>query len=122
MLTAAVFVLIVGASASIDYVLAYTGLILLGGLIAVIVNALLPEVPLAPSGSALERFVTVIAGQLDELADGLRRNEPLSAQEWRKRLRSIEPVRASVRSSGQQVQTSLRGNVRTRRYLDVVDR
>ncbi len=121
-LTASLFVLVVGAADPVDYVSAYAGLTLLGGLVAVVVNAALPEVPLSRSHRELHRLAGVLADQLDDLAEGLRRDEPPSAQEWEQRLRSIAPVRESARASGAETEESLRGNLRARRNLPSVRR
>ncbi|WP_432537859.1 FUSC family protein [Kineococcus arenarius] len=121
-LTAAVFVLIVGDPDPVDYVLAYSGLTLLGGLVAVGVNALLPELPLLQSDRTLQQLADVLADQLDDLADGLRRDTPPSAQEWSERLRAVEPVRAAARESGEEVEESLHVNLRARRHHDAVQR
>jgi len=115
-LTAALFVLVVGAADPLDYVVAYTGLTLLGGAVAVIVNAALPEVPLARSSRALHRLADVSADQLEELAAGLRRDEPPSVQEWYDRTSSVEPVREAVRATSAETRESLRGNLRGHRH------
>ncbi|WP_432489349.1 FUSC family protein [Kineococcus sp. SYSU DK018] len=121
-LTAAVFVLIVGDPDPVGYVLAYSGLTLLGGLVAVVVNALLPELPLMPTDQAARQLAQVLADQLDDLAEGLRRDTPPSAREWSSRLRAVEPVRAAARERGEEVQESLRANVRARLHRDAVQR
>ncbi|MCI2240348.1 aromatic acid exporter family protein [Kineococcus sp. TRM81007] len=113
-LTAALFVLVVGASDPVTYVLAYVGLTTLGGAVAVAVNTLLPELPLLQSDSALEQLGQVLAEQLGDLAEGLRRDDPPDAEEWSRRLRSVEPVRAAARVTGEEVDDSLRGNLRAR--------
>ncbi|WP_432572994.1 FUSC family protein [Kineococcus sp. SYSU DK005] len=121
-LSAAVFVLIVGAQDPVDYVAAYSGLTLLGGLVAVGVNALLPDLPLLQSDRAAQRLADVLADQLDDLAEGLRRDTPPSAREWSARLRSVEPLREQARERDAEVRDSLRANVRARRHRDAVRR
>ncbi|WP_369068413.1 FUSC family protein [Kineococcus terrestris] len=120
--TAALFVLVIGAPDPVDYVLAYSGLALLGGLVAVGVNAAFPEVPLATSDRALRELSTAVADQLDDLAEGLRRDDPPTGEEWAQRLRAIEPVRESVRVSSRETEESLVGNVRARWNTEKVQR
>ncbi|NAZ85914.1 FUSC family protein, partial [Kineococcus indalonis] len=121
-LSAAVFVLIVGAADPVDYVLAYSGLTLLGGLVAVGVNALLPDLPLLQSDRAAGRLAGVLADQLDDLAEGLRRDTPPSAREWSQRLRSVEPLRTEARERDAEVRDALRANLRAHRHRDAVQR
>ncbi|PRY14550.1 FUSC family protein [Kineococcus rhizosphaerae] len=119
-LTVGVFVLVAGAQHPVRYALAYCTLTLLGGCVAVAVNAALPSVPLARSERALRQLAVVLADQLDDLAAGLRYEDPPSAQQWEQRLRAVTPVRESLRATRQETEESLRGNVRARRNLDRV--
>lgn len=121
-LTVSLFVLVAGASHPVQYAVAYVGLTLLGGVVAVVVNALLPRVPLAESADALRELATTLADQLDDLADGLRRDVPPSTDEWRSRVRSLAPVRESLRDSRLETEESLQGNVLTHWVIDPVRR
>jgi hypothetical protein len=121
-MTVSLFVLVAGATHPVDYALAYCGLTLLGGVVAVLVNTLLPRVPLAESGDALRRLASTLADQLDDLAEGLRRDEPPGTDEWRERVRSIAPVRESLRNSRLETEESLQGNVLTHWVIDPVRR
>ncbi|GAA0292839.1 FUSC family protein [Kineococcus aurantiacus] len=117
-LTVSLFVLVAGAQHPVEYALGYCGLTLLGGCVAVAVNAALPSVPLARSAQALHELATVLADQLDDLAAGLRHDDPPPAREWAQRLRAVAPVRESVRASREETEESLRGNLRARPHLE----
>jgi len=119
---AALFVLVIGEEDPFLYVRAYAGLTLLGAVVAVLITSLLPTIPLAQSSRAMEQLASTLADQLDELADGLLADEPPSSSQWRERSRSIEPVLASVRSSGSDVRRSLSVNLRARRERGTVER
>ena len=119
---AALFVLVIGDEDPFTYVRAYAGLTLLGAALAVAITTLLPTVPLAQSGRALSRLAATLADQLDDLADGLRSDEPPSAAQWRERSLAIDPVLASVRSSGSDVRQSLKVNARARRERGTIER
>ncbi|WP_298803434.1 hypothetical protein [uncultured Pseudokineococcus sp.] len=118
----ALFTLVIGATEPLTYALAYTGLTLLGATLAVLLNLLLPTVPLAQSSWAIAQLATTLADQLDDLADGLESDDPPTSSQWRDRARSIDPVLQSVRASGLDVRRSLRANARARRERGVVDR
>ncbi|WP_432544198.1 FUSC family protein [Kineococcus sp. SYSU DK002] len=119
-LTVALFVLVAGAEHPVRYAVAYTALTLLGGCVAVAVNAALPSVPLARSGRALHELATTLADQLDDVADALRTDDPPDVEDWQRRLRSIAPVRDSLRRSRWETEESLRGNVRARTHVERV--
>ncbi|WP_432560907.1 FUSC family protein [Kineococcus sp. SYSU DK003] len=121
-LTVALFVLTASAEHPVQYAAAYCALTLLGGVVAVGVNALLPEIPLARSAQALHDLATALADQLADLADGLRTDEPPGPDEWAGRLRSVAPVRESLRATREETEESLHGNVRAGRNLDTVRR
>ncbi|WP_432511437.1 FUSC family protein [Kineococcus sp. SYSU DK001] len=119
-LTVALFVLVAGADHPVRYAVAYTTLTLLGGCVAVALNAALPSVPLARSARALHELATTLADQLDDVADGLRADVPPDLEDWQRRLRSVAPVRDSLRRSRWETEESLRGNVRARAHVDRV--
>lgn len=121
-LTVSLFVLVAGATHPVQYAVAYCGLTLLGGVVAIVVNTLLPRVPLAESADALRGLAATLADQLDDLAEGLRRDVPPSTEEWRERVRSLAPVRESLRNSRLETEESLQGNVLTHWLLDPVRR
>lgn len=119
-LTVGVFVLVAGAQHPVRYALAYCTLTLLGGCVAVAVNAALPSLPLARSERAVQQLATTLADQLEDLATGLGHDDPPSAQQWEQRLRAVAPVRESLRTTRHETEESLRGNVRARRNLERV--
>ncbi|WP_432548391.1 aromatic acid exporter family protein [Kineococcus sp. SYSU DK004] len=119
---AALFVLVVGAQDPGTYILAYAGLTLLGAAVAVLLNLVLPTVPIAQSSRAMRHLAATLADQLDDLAGGLSLEEPPSSPAWQERLQSIEPVLASVRSTKSQTSSSLSANARARREHGVVER
>jgi uncharacterized membrane protein YgaE (UPF0421/DUF939 family) len=121
-LSVGVFVLVAGAEHPVRYAIAYALLTLLGSCVAIGVNALLPALPVGRSSQALQELASVLADQLADLADGLRLDTPPESAEWENRLRTVEPVRESLRTTRNETEESLRGNVRARRNLDRVRR
>ncbi len=119
---AALFVLVIGAQDPLSYAAAYAGLTLLGAAVAVVINLLFPTVPLVQSSWAMTSLASILADQLDDLAAGLRSDDPPSAEQWRERLRAIDPVLQSVRTSGADVHQSLRVNARARRERGNIER
>ncbi|WP_165372880.1 FUSC family protein [Pengzhenrongella frigida] len=67
--TAALLTLVVGSSDQQDYVLAYAGLTLMGAVLAVGVNLILPALPLQRSARSLTDLRDTLARELDALAD-----------------------------------------------------
>jgi len=120
--TSALFVLIIGDEDPMSYVPAYAGLTLLGALIGTAVLAAFPPLPLAPSQVELGRLRDLLAAQLDDLADGLREEQPPTEAEWRSRMRSIDPVLAQMRTAVQQTDEARRGNRRARRHRQDAER
>ncbi len=119
-LTVGLFVLVVGVQHPVQYAVGYTVLTLLGGCVAVAVNTVLPSLPLAQSQDAVQRLATTLADQLEDLAEGLRRDDPPGPQEWAERLRSVAPVRESLRRSREETEESVAGNVRALRHVETV--
>lgn len=120
--TVALFVLVIGYGDPLNYLLAYTGLTLMGAVVAITVTMLVPTVPAAQTTRALRQLARTLADQLDDLARGLDADLPPTSEQWRRRSQSIAPVLASVRDRSQDVRTSLRGNPRARREHAVVER
>jgi len=67
--TAALLTLVVGSHDKQDYALAYPGLTLMGAAFAVVVNLVLPSLPLERSARSLTYLRDALAGELDALAD-----------------------------------------------------
>ena len=118
----ALFVLIVGRTDPADYVLAYLGLTTLGAVVGVLINALFPSLPLTPTGLALRRLRLELAGQLGEIADGLRLPDPPTPQEWASRRHALQPHIDRMRSLVIETSEARRANWRARRWQDAADR
>jgi uncharacterized membrane protein YgaE (UPF0421/DUF939 family) len=120
--TSALFVLIIGNADPGAYVLGYAGLTLLGALVGLAVTAAFPPLPLAPAQQRLRELRDTLAGQLEDLVDGLRQDHPPSSNEWQRRTRTIDPVLAQMRRAVQETDEARRGNPRARRYRHDADR
>lgn len=70
--TSALFVLIIGDTDPVGYVSAYVGLTLLGALVGVAVNLVLPPLPLTPADHALLRLRDATADHLEACAAATR--------------------------------------------------
>lgn len=82
--TSALFVLVIGDSDPVGYVSAYIGLTLVGALVGVGVNVVLPQLPLTPADRALSRVregtvehFTALAAALRDRATDVPADEPL---------------------------------------------
>lgn len=118
--TAALFVLILG-SENPDYVVAYTGLTALGAAAGLAVTAAFPPLPLAPAQVQLRALRDTLAGQLDDLVDGLQQEHPPTEDEWQRRIHAIDPVLAQMRDAVQQAAEARRGNRRARHHRDAAE-
>ncbi|MGY2130356.1 hypothetical protein [Blastococcus sp. SYSU DS0617] len=119
--TSALFVLIIGDTNPTGYVLGFAGLTLLGALVGLAVTAAFPPLPLAPAQEQLQLLRERLADQLDDLAGGLRLEHPPTAEGWQERIRTIDPVLASMRAAVEQTREAKRGNRRARRYAQDAD-
>ncbi|MCF6742993.1 hypothetical protein E9529_01645 [Blastococcus sp. KM273128] len=120
--TAALFTLILGQGNPTGYVLGFAGLTFAGALVGILVAAAFPPLPLAPADDALGALRETLAGQLDDLADGLRQEHPPTQDEWRGRMRTIDPLLAQMREAVQETDEARRGNRRAARYRPAADR
>lgn len=118
---AGLFVLIIGNTDPLDYVIAYGGFTMLGALIGIALNLAFPPLPLTPAEATLTRLRDTLADQLCDLADGLRQQQPLTGDEWDKRRWAIEPVSAEMRTTIQHAADARRGNHIARRYRNKAD-
>jgi uncharacterized membrane protein YgaE (UPF0421/DUF939 family) len=118
--TSALFVLVLGSEGS-GFVAAYTGLTALGAGIGLAVTAAFPPLPLAPAQVQLRTLRDTLAGQLDDLADGLQQEHPPTEDEWQRRMHRIDPVLAQMRDAVQQAAEARRGNRRARYYRAAVE-
>ncbi len=118
----ALFVLIIGSSGLADFVTGYVVLTGLGAVVGVLVNALLPPMPLAPGDRELTDVREALAAQLDDLAGGLRSEDPLDRSAWLERHHDIRPqARAMGLLMAQSAQVR-RVNWRARRWQEHADR
>lgn len=120
--TSALFVLILGHGNPFPYVAGFAGLTLFGALVGIAVTAAFPPLPLTPARAALDRLRETLAGQLDDLADGLSGELPPTGDEWERRRRGVEPVLLEARAAVQHAEEARRGNRIAARYRDSVHR
>jgi uncharacterized membrane protein YgaE (UPF0421/DUF939 family) len=113
--TSALFVLVLGTQDS-GFVVAYTGLTAVGAVLGLAVTAAFPPLPLAPAAEQLRALRDTLAGQLEDLADGLQQEHPPTEDEWRQRTHRIDPVLAQMREAVQQAAEARRGNRRARHH------
>ena len=113
--TAALFALVLGHEHPVGYVAAYGGLLALGALVGVVVNAVFPQLPITPAAVAADQLREEVAGQLVDLADGLRSGDVPAARALRHQTRRVDELIGTVHE-GQ------RANWRSRRWADAADR
>lgn len=118
----ALFVLIIGSNGVVDYVTGYVVLTGLGAAVGVLVNAVLPPMPLAPGDRELTRVREALADQLDDLAGGLRSDEPLDRSAWLERHHDIRPQARAMGLLVAQSAQVRRVNWRARRWQERADR
>ena len=118
----ALFVLIVGGDDPAYYVAGYLGLTALGAAVGVLVNGAFPPLPLTTNSLTLRRLRSVLADQLEDLADGLRQPELPGVEEWQGRRWVLAPHVAEMHRLAQQVSEARRANWRERRWRAVADR
>lgn len=112
----ALFVLIIGRGDALDYAIAYLGLTGLGAVIGIALNIAFPPLVLTPVADSTNRLRGLLAEQLDDLADGLRRDEPLTAEQWKRREKSIRPTTEEMQRVVGHAADSRRANWRARRW------
>lgn len=117
----AMYVLIIGRTDPLDYLIAYVGLTSLGALIGIGVNLAVPPLPLGPTQRTVARLRKTLADQLDDLAEGLLHEGPPSREEWDERQRAIRPVTTEMREMVSHAQESQRANWRARRWRTLAD-
>ncbi len=119
---AALFVLTVGSSGLVDYLVGYVVLTGLGTLVGVAVSAVLPPMPLVPGDREIAAARSRLAGQLDALADGLRSEPPLGPREWSERHHDVRPQTRAMDRLVIRAAQARRGNWRARRRDGWADR
>ena len=118
----ALFVLIIGSSGLADFVTGYVLLTGLGAAVGVLVNAVLPPMPLTPGDQQLTAVREALAAQLDDLADGLRSEELLDRPAWLDRHHDIRPQARAMGLLVAQSAQQRRVNWRARRWQERADR
>ncbi len=118
----ALFVLIIGSSGLADFVTGYVVLTGLGAAVGVLVNVVLPPMPLAPGDRELTRVREALAAQLDDLADGLRGEELLDRSAWLERHHDIRPQARAMGLLVAQSAQVRRVNWRALRWQERADR
>jgi uncharacterized membrane protein YgaE (UPF0421/DUF939 family) len=113
----ALFVFTISEPGSMSYAVGYVGLTLLGVVVGTAVNFLVfPPLHLRQAQRALQQLQQIVCDQLDDLADGLEKNEVPDEEDWKRRTRSVSPMVSSMRQALSELDTSERGNPRARRY------
>jgi uncharacterized membrane protein YgaE (UPF0421/DUF939 family) len=118
----ALFILIIGRTDPMSYVVAYLGLTSLGAVIGAGVNTLFPPLPLSGSGHAVSRANEILVDQLHDLAAGLRLETPPTEQEWSKRQHAVQPVTEELRHTVAHMSEARRANWRAKRWRDRLDK
>jgi len=116
--TSALFVLIIGNAAKVEFVGAYAGLVVVGAAIGVVINLLVPPLPLTPTEEALDGLRDTLVDQVEALADGLDGERPPSAEEWEERRREVAPTLARARDAVSRTREAARANIRLRRHRE----
>jgi len=118
---AALFVLVIGNADRVEYAAAYLGLTSLGALIGVLLNGAVPPLPLTPVADTLTSLRETLAEQLDDLADGLRQDDPPSLEEWEQRQKAIDPHARRLRRVVASASEARRVNWRAKRWREATD-
>lgn len=93
---AALFVLVAGAGDRVEYTAAYAGLTALGAVVGVLVNVVLPPLPLTPAAIKQEELRDQLVEVLNRLATALER-ELLDEEQW-------EALRGSLGESAREAE------------------
>lgn len=114
----ALFVLLIGGGDPGAYVLGYLGLTAVGAALGVLVNVVLPSLPLATADAAQAELRALLADQLDDLADGLRQESLPRPSEWEGRSRDLTTPTRTLEALVARAAEAQRGNWRARRKPD----
>ncbi len=117
----ALFVLIIGHDDVLTYALAYLGLTALGTVVGIALNVAFPPMALTPMTDSVSRLRDLLASQLDDLSEGLLREEPLTEDEWKERQRSIRPSTEGLQREVDNAAESRRANWRARRWDETTE-
>lgn len=115
----AVLVLIVGGAHPGEYVAAYVGLTVLGGLVAVMVNIVVPPMPLSPIGPLDLQVRDRLAAYLEGLSDQLLNEAP--ADDTRVDGRALAPLVVELWNTADSTADARRINLRARHHSERAD-
>lgn len=108
----AVLVLLVGSDDPLGYGLAYAGLTSLGALVALAVMTALPPLLVGSGSQVIAEAGAALAGQLDDLAEGLAHDEAPTEEEWLPLRRALNPEWRHLTDTVQAAALARRGNWR----------
>jgi uncharacterized membrane protein YgaE (UPF0421/DUF939 family) len=117
----ALFVIIIGGNDSFDFAIAYPALTSLGAVVGIGLNIALPPLALTPMAASVERLRAMLADQLEDLAEGLLHEGPLSSDEWRERQWSIRPTMEEMQRVVGHATDARRANWRAKRWSDTAE-
>jgi uncharacterized membrane protein YgaE (UPF0421/DUF939 family) len=118
----ALFVLIIGGADPIGYAGAYVVLTSLGAAVGIAANLALPPLPMTPTQAIVTALRETLADQLDDLAEGLLYESPLTAEDWEARRRRIGPLTSQMRTMVEHASDAQRANWRAGRWRDEAGR
>lgn len=117
---AGVFVLIIGDTDRLGFVMGYVGLTALGAVIGIGLNVIWPPLPLIAADGALGRLRETLAEQLDALADGLSEDDP--SANWQQFRRAVQRHTGEMRERTAEASEARWANWRAQRWRDESDR
>lgn len=120
--TSGLFILIIGADDPWTYVAAYVGLMAFGALVGLVVDALWPSLPLKATQRTLDALRDTLAGQMRELAEGLRADPLPTADEWHERRHAIDDHERRMHAMVGEARDARRANWRAARWRETADR
>ena len=113
----ALFVFTFAEPGSVSYALGFVLLTLVGVTVGSIVNfVVFPPLHLRESRRAVQALQELLSEQLEELAEGLERNEVPDREAWERRTRAVAPTVSTMHQALSDLVLSARGNLRARRY------
>jgi uncharacterized membrane protein YgaE (UPF0421/DUF939 family) len=112
----ALFVLIIGQGDAVDYAFGYLGLVGLGAAVGIGLNVAFPPLWLSPMADSARRLKSLLADQLDDLAEGLLSEEVLTPDEWRRRQRAVRPTTEEMQRVVGHATDARRANWRAKRW------
>jgi uncharacterized membrane protein YgaE (UPF0421/DUF939 family) len=118
----AIFVLIVGGDDPQRFLLAYLGLITVGALVGVAVNAAVPPLSIASAGRAQDSLRAALVEQLTDLARTLEQEVPPTSEEWQHHRWRLEAHAGEMQEVMARTREGLLVNWRVRRWREMADR